>query len=237
MTIKLRFFPLFSSYIYKLCSDLWSIRYSTASVLQSFQDDGIRYLELRTTPREIPTENISKDLYVSTVLSCIHEFPTEEMGTRLILSIDRRNTAAEAMEVVDLAIKYQSAGVVGVDLCGDPRKGNVSTFVDAFTKAKRHGLGITLHFAETLDSASESELKILLDLKPDRLGHVIHVPNNIKEEIISRGLGLELCLSCNILANMTIGGFRAHHFGFYRDKGCPITLCVSLTILKRVSKD
>ena len=156
------------------------------------------------------------------------------MKTYLILSINRRNTAAEAMEVVDLAVKYRPQGVVGVDLCGDPSKGDVSTFVEAFTKAREHHLGITLHFAEIPDSATESEMKILLDLKPDRLGHVIHVPDSIKEEIVRRKLGLELCLSCNILAKMTTGGFAAHHFGFYRGKGCPISLCVRPAINVKV---
>ena len=161
------------------------------------------------------------------MLSCIHEFQSKEIETRLLLSVDRGDTAAVAMEVVDLAIKYQPSGVVGVDLCGNPSKGDVSIFVNAFSKAKSHGLGITLHFAEIPSSATEEEMRILLDMMPDRLGHVIHVPDHIKEEIVRRRLGLELCLSCNVLAKLTTGGFAAHHFGFYRGKGCPISLCVS----------
>lgn len=38
------------------------------------------------------------------------------MKANLILSIDRRNTSETAMQVVDLAHKYQSRGVVGIDL-------------------------------------------------------------------------------------------------------------------------
>jgi adenosine deaminase len=219
------FFPLFSKYIYALCNDVSSITQSTNSVLQSFQDDGVVYLELRTTPRAIPSANITKEIYVQLVLSCISSFGSPTMRTKLILSIDRSNTKQEALEVIDLALKYRSDGVVGVDLCGNPAKGDVSIFQDAFRKAKEAGLKITLHFAEAPQSSTEEELRMLLSFGPDRIGHVINVPDEIKEMILARKLGLELCLSCNVHAKMITGCFGDHHFGFWRDKQCPISLC------------
>lgn len=225
------FFPLFSRYIYALCNDASSIIYSTNSVLQSFQDDGTVYLELRTTPRAIPAAGITKDSYVQLVLSCISSFKSSTMTTRLILSIDRRNSEEEALEVVDLALKYRSKGVVAVDLCGDPAKGNVSTFRGAFKKAKDAGLRITLHFAEAPQSSTDTELRTLLSYEPDRIGHVINVPDEIREIIIARKIGLELCLSCNVHAKMITGSFGDHHFGYWRGKGCPVVLCVSLLSL------
>lgn len=148
------------------------------------------------------------------------------MSTYLILSIDRSNTASQALDVADLAIKYKSRGIVGVDLCGNPAKGDVSLFEEAFAKAKRHGLKITLHFAETTHSSTEKELNTLMSYQPDRLGHIIHVPDDIKDEIASRRLGLELCLSCNVHAKLTQGGFPDHHFGYWRHRNCPIILGV-----------
>lgn len=64
---------------------------------------------------------MTKDDYVKTVLDAISEFnnTSQSMKSFLILSMDRRNTLEQAMEAVDLAIKYKNAGVVGVDLCGD----------------------------------------------------------------------------------------------------------------------
>lgn len=224
------FFPVFSQYIYELCSTPASILYSTNAVLQDFKDDGVVYLELRTTPRS--STSISKDDYVATVLNCISNFAERAtMPTYLILSIDRRNTAAQAMETVDLAIKYRSRGVVGVDLCGDPSKGNVSLFTEAFVTAKLYGLKIALHFAEIAGQRVGPELFTLLAYQPDRLGHVIHVSEYIKQEIISRGIGVELCVSCNVQAQMTEGGVGDHHFGFWKDSSCPIALCVSDSLL------
>ncbi len=63
---------------------------------------------------------------------------------------------------------------------------------------------------------------------PQRIGHVINVPDDVKEEIVKRKLGLELCLSCNVHAKMITGTYGDHHFGWWRGKGCPIALSVCL---------
>ena len=220
------FFPLFSKYIYELCSTPASVMYTTNAVLRDFKQDGVIYLELRSTPRS--SSSMSKDQYVTTILSCIDNFPDRDvMATYLILSIDRRNSREEAMEVVDLAIKYQSRGVVGVDLCGDPSKGDVSIFEEAFCRVRQHGLKITLHFAEIPASSSFPELNALLSFKPDRLGHVIHVPDVIRDQILAMKLGLELCVSCNVQAKLIEGGVTDHHFIFWIKTSCPVILCVS----------
>jgi adenosine deaminase len=172
------------------------------------------------------------------VLECISDFVRDTdgaMSAYLILSVDRRNTLGQAMEAVDLAIEFKSQGVVAVDLCGNPFKGNVTHFRPAFEKARAAGLKITLHFAEVLESSTEIELQTLLSYNPDRLGHVVHVPEDIAEQIVQRNIGLELCLSCNIKAKLTKGGYQDHHFGFWRQHSCPVILCVSLHCLLNVA--
>ncbi|CZT41053.1 probable adenosine deaminase [Rhynchosporium secalis] len=221
------FFPLFSRYIYELCNDQDSLIQTTNSVLSSFSSDGVVYLELRTTPRAIPSANITKDDYIRTILTCINTHsltPGTTMKTNLIISIDRRNTLATALEVVSLALKYRSSGVVGIDLCGDPSIGDISIFAPAFKLAREANLPITIHFAELPASSTPEELRILLEYMPQRIGHVINVPDDIKEEIVKRKLGLELCLSCNVNAKMIAGSFGDHHFGWWSEKGCPIAL-------------
>ncbi|KAF2264866.1 Metallo-dependent hydrolase [Lojkania enalia] len=222
------FFPLFSSYIYKLCNDIASIKHSTKAVLSDFQSDGVVYLELRTTPRAIPDQNITKDLYVKTVISLLKEHNEDQsnaMRVFLILSIDRRNTATEAEEVIDLAIKYRSAGVVGIDLCGDPARGDVRIFTGAFARAKAVGIKVTLHFAEIAESATDEELHTLLSWQPNRLGHVIHVSDEMQKAIIRQNIGVELCLSCNVHAKMIAGSYPDHHFGTWRHSSVPVVLC------------
>ncbi|KAI0182520.1 hypothetical protein EV127DRAFT_56377 [Xylaria flabelliformis] len=204
------FFPLF----YQLVNDADSLHYSTISVIEDFAKDGVVYLELRTTPRALGS--LDKTAYVNHVLTAIDvaQQKSESIQVRLILSIDRRNTLAEAKEVVALALRFRDRGVVGLDLCGDPTKGDVSLFTPAFEAAREAGIKITVHFAEAECSASEAELEAIMGWMPDRLGHVIHVPENVKKQIAARaGIGLELCLSCNVQAKMIVGSFDAHHFG------------------------
>lgn len=132
------------------------------------------------------------------------------MKTNLILSIDRRNTLPQAEEVLSLAKQFHGKGVVGLDLCGDPARSDISHLASAFRRAKEEvpGLGITLHFAEAEISGTDQELDMLLSWgPPDRLGHVIHLSEGIKEKISRQGgVGLELCLSCNVKAGMIRGG-------------------------------
>jgi adenosine deaminase len=204
-------------------------------VLSSFEADGVVYLELRTTPRAIPAEGVDKSRYVELVLECIEEFEQREvrnLRTKLILSVDRRNTLDEAFEVIDLAIRYRFRGVVGVDLCGDPLKGPIGKFSSAFQAAKSAGLKITLHFAEAAASSTDEELRELLSWGPDRIGHVIHVNDELKAEIVKRGIGVELCLSCNVHAKMITGSFGDHHFGWWKDNHMRVALSVSLLALR-----
>ena len=68
------------------------------------------------------------------------------MKEYLIYSVDRQNTAFEAMEAVDLVIKYKHRSVARVDFCGDFCKGDITVFRDTFAGAKNAGLYITLNF-------------------------------------------------------------------------------------------
>ncbi|RAH65109.1 putative adenosine deaminase [Aspergillus aculeatinus CBS 121060] len=272
------FFTTFSHTIYHLLTTLSDIRAATRSTLADFAADGVVYLELRTIPRASPAQSFTREEYLTTVLDTIAEFglqqqqeqqqqppantsslPSESgaspkkaaMTTNLILAIDRGTmTAQDAMEVVQLAIKYRSPNpstrrsthphprktggtVIGLDICGDPTKGDIALYAPALALAKAVGLGVTVHFAEVAPNPhqprnQEEELRTLLDFEPDRLGHVIHVSAPIKQAIRQRRCALELCLSCNVHAGMVAGGFAEHHFGEWWADGtgqCVVVLC------------
>ncbi|KAF4981945.1 hypothetical protein FZEAL_2339 [Fusarium zealandicum] len=225
------FFPLFTSYIYNLLTDEESIRHTTKSVLADFLNDGVCYVELRTTPRATPV--LSAEQYIAILLSAISSFEAQhpQLHTRLILSIDRRHTPEQASSTLALALKHHNEGVVGLDLCGDPTArpdGDIGVFTPVFEEARKQGLAATVHFAEAEASGSKKELETLLSWEPGRLGHVIWEDEATKEEIERRGLCLELCLSCNVKAGMVSGGFEGHHFGHWKDvKGPKIALSVS----------
>jgi adenosine deaminase len=116
------FFQIFNDYIYNLVNDQESIAYATRAVIEDFQRDGVRYLELRTTPRSIPGAGISREEYVKIVLEALSQYhkaqlnsganDTDLIEVHLILSIDRTMTASEADEIVNLVAKYSQSSPV-----------------------------------------------------------------------------------------------------------------------------
>lgn len=138
-------------------------------------DDGVVYLELRTTPRDTP--ELTRGELVATIIGAIRDFEAANprLHTRLIFSVDRRHDLTIANAILDLALEHRGI-VVGLDLCGDPTSrpgGEVSLFDPVFQRAAGHGLPITVHFAEAEVSGSREELDVLLSWNPRRLGHVI----------------------------------------------------------------
>ncbi|KAH7884124.1 Metallo-dependent hydrolase [Phlebopus sp. FC_14] len=173
------FFSLFRT-IYALTSTPPALARATRAVLSTFltpqqppsvftysPHEECKYMELRTTPRA--TVHMSRLVYLTTVLDEIDAF-----GDRaaLIISIDRRMSEGDVEECVDLAIKLRREGrrVVGLDLCGDPHKGDVNILERYFRRARDAGLGLTIHIAETPENTTEESLT-LLGWRPDRLGH------------------------------------------------------------------
>ncbi|ORX35368.1 hypothetical protein BD324DRAFT_582093 [Kockovaella imperatae] len=223
------FFAHFNLYIYHLVSTIPSLQFATRAVLEQFQTDGVAYLELRTTPRAMGS-NTSED-YVRSILSVIKDWnTTQAMTTRLILSIDQaKHDAEKAMSIVEMALGLRADGepVVGVDLCGDPHKPvDRSIFRNAFNKAAAHDLGITVHFAEVPESSTREILEEQLSWRPQRLGHVIHVPEALRRDIQRHGIGVELCLTCNVVAGMlpSDGSFSDHHFRQWWGGSSPVSL-------------
>ncbi|MCJ1443561.1 MAG: hypothetical protein MMC23_004060 [Stictis urceolatum] len=238
------FFPLFDSYIYNLIDSIETLRQATRKVLEAFAADGVVHLELRTGPRSFTGangESASEEAYLRTVLSELHAWNAQAtrvhgnggMRAFLILSVDRaKSSPARAEDIVELVLKLRnddSLGklIVGLDLGGNPLKGDVLDFRPAFLRAKDAGLGLALHFAETKRSAKKAELEELLSWEPARLGHCVHVPAYLREGVLKRGVGVEVCLSCNLLAGLSAReeGWAGHRAREWLGGGGKVVFC------------
>jgi adenosine deaminase len=167
------------------------------------------------------TATVSAEDAIWVVLGVMAAWNASEqtLQARLLLSIDRsKHSAQEATEIVQLALRLRAEGqpVVGVDLSGDPH-GPLPDYQAAFDLAHLSNLPISLHFAE-VPRTSNAELTQLFGYHPFRLGHVIHVPPNIRQTILDRNISVELLLTCNILAGMLPDASKdpgGHHFGWW----------------------
>ncbi|KAI8983321.1 Metallo-dependent hydrolase [Trametes punicea] len=220
------FFGLFPA-IYAITSTPATLRRATRAVLEFFlvpQDSGYpqaAYLELRSTPRETPA--MTRLQYIETVLDEVERFPPERAA--LIVSLDRRMDRRTASECIECAVSLRKAGrrVVGVDLCGDPKAGNMDEFAEHFRAAKAAGLGITLHIAEVPDCPAQETLQ-LLSFEPDRLGHATFLDEAAKKIVHTREMCIEICLSSNLLCK-TVPTLDAHHIRYYIGHNHPIAVC------------
>eukprot|EP01118_Nematostelium_gracile_P014679 TRINITY_DN577_c0_g1_i2.p1 TRINITY_DN577_c0_g1~~TRINITY_DN577_c0_g1_i2.p1 ORF type:complete len:266 (+),score=70.53 TRINITY_DN577_c0_g1_i2:219-1016(+) len=187
-------------------------------VIEDFASDNVKYLELRTTPRNLV--DLSRRGYVDNLLQVVAECsPKFDIIVKIILSINRSESKEFANETLQLAIENKSKGVVGIELSGNPHVGNVDDFLPMFRDAKKHGLSISLHVAEV---GNYEETEKLLSFEPDRIGHAICLNDSIKQLMMRNPIPLEICLTSNLVTHQL--AIEEHHFKtFYRDY--PVVLC------------
>ncbi|CAF1241805.1 unnamed protein product [Rotaria sordida] len=122
--------------------------------------------------------------------------------------------AYESMEIVELAHKYRSAGVVGIDLAaGDEYEHSVAPHVTAFQRATELGIHRTVHAGES--GSADSVRQAIEQCHAERIGHgyaIIDDPS-VYELIHSRDIHLECCLTSSLQTNAV---------GKYAPKDCDI---------------
>lgn len=202
-------------------------------VIKEFAADGVKYLELRSTPRGEETTGLTKRKYIETVIQAIQQCKKEgvDIDVRFLVAIDRRNGSQVAMETVQLAEEFllSSDGlVIGIDLSGDPTVGHGRDLIPALQRAKNSGLKLSLHLSEVLSQHDETEL--LLDIPPDRIGHgtFLHPEmggsQSLVDKVVQKKIPLELCLTSNV-KGQTVQCYNEHHFKHWYKMGHPVVIC------------
>jgi adenosine deaminase len=213
------FFGMFG-FIYKLTSSKQILTKMTTLVIQEFKAQGCRYLELRTTPKKT---HLSKTEYINAVIAGLK---VPGITTNLIISINREHTLQESMDTLDTIIKTQK-NIVGIDICGDPSKGNFSDILPILQKARKNNFKITYHLAE-ISSQSKSEIKNLLSFIPDRISHLTFLDQNDIDFVNLMKIPVEICISSNVFCK-TVKSVKDHHVLEYYNKTA-LVLCTVLII-------
>ncbi|KAK2459794.1 hypothetical protein APHAL10511_008226 [Amanita phalloides] len=217
------FFTLFPA-INALTATRGALAYATRAVLSEFLDGEspqCHYLELRSTPKQ--TMEMTREEYIRVVLHEVEKYPSDRAA--LLVSLDRRMNLDVMKECADAAEKLNKEGrrVVGIDLCGDPRAGEVDSFEPIFEQVRNAGLGITLHIAETIHNSGAETLK-LLSYKPQRLGHATFLTEEHQKVVHDNQICIEISLSSNLLCK-TVSSLDAHHIKYYIHHGHPVAIC------------
>ncbi|NXU47498.1 ADAL protein, partial [Turnix velox] len=216
--------------IYQITTSPEDILLITKDVIKDFADDGVKYLELRSTPRDENSTGMTKRMYIETVLEGIKQCKEEglDIDVRLLIAINRSSGLAVAKQTVKLAEEFllsSNGVVVGLDLSGDPTVRRGQDFLEPLSEAKKAGLKLALHLSEVPNL--EEETKILLGLPPDRIGHGTFLNLGSEELVLlvqKNQIPIEFCMTSNI-KTQTVPSCDKHHFGFWYKMGHPAVLC------------
>jgi adenosine deaminase len=157
------------------------------------------------------------------------EYPQVRAG--LILMMDRTFTADQNMVIIEKALRYQSRGVVGVDIAG-PRPGGARY---DYTQIREHvqlardgGLGVTIHVGEEGGQFGIEEIgEVVESLRPDRLGHGILAAREpaLMEAIRDADITLEICPTSNLLTKALADEDAVREtFRTFVENGVPFTI-------------
>jgi adenosine deaminase len=162
-------------------------------------EDNVRYMELRFTPVALSrAEGFPMAQVVNWVIDSVHQAAEHfQVMVRLIISINRHESLELAREGLDIAMKRQKDGIVGVDLAGNEADFSAEPFKDLFDEARQEGLKITIHAGEW--SGAENVRQAVEDLGADRIGHGIRVLEDPAVVALARERGtlFEVCVTSN----------------------------------------
>ena len=124
----------------------------------------------------------------------------------LIFCLDR-SFPHELNEIIaEKAIAWRDRGVVGIDIAGPETEGfEVPDYREVFRRARRFGLGITVHAGE---AGSVEEMASVIELlEPDRIGHGVKsaYDDRTMGMLRERAIVLEVCPTSNLQTGVVSG--------------------------------
>ncbi len=122
--------------------------------------------------------------------------------------------------------------MVGLDLSGDPTRGDARELVPLLRKARdRSGLRLSLHVAEVPNAGETGELLRLAGAS-DRLGHATCVhpscggDHGLWRLLLEGRTPVEVCLTSNLRCGSVAGGdLSSHHAARLARAGHPLVVC------------
>lgn len=140
-----------------------------------------------------------------------------------IIAITSRGRGAEScVKTVDWAIRHRQH-IQAVDLADGETLFPIRDFAKPILKAKDAGLKVTIHTGE--DTPASAVVETIKTVEPDRIGHGIHIIEDMKavELVKERGLTLEVNPWSNYLTN-SVPTLEAHPLKKLFDLGVHVTI-------------
>jgi len=124
----------------------------------------------------------------------------------LIFCLDRAFPYELNEIIAEKAIAWRDRGVVGIDIAGpESATFRVADYRSLARRARRYGLGITIHTGEA--GPIEEVARVVELLEPDRIGHGVKAAYDPRAmaAIRERGIVLEVCPTSNLSTGVVSG--------------------------------
>ncbi len=161
--------------------------------------DNIRYLELRFTPVALSrAESFPMTQVVDWVIESVQEASAHfDILVRLLVSINRHESVAQAQKVIEIALDKKDQGIVGVDLAGNEAEFSGEPFQELFKIVRQNGLRVSIHAGEW--GGAENVKEAIEVLGAERIGHGIRVLEDPDTVALARERGtlFEVCVTSN----------------------------------------
>ncbi|MBQ2541170.1 MAG: adenosine deaminase [Paludibacteraceae bacterium] len=166
-------------------------------LLCDLHQQGLIYAEIRFAPQKSCEKGLTQREAVQAVLDGIRRAP---IPCGLILSMmrgDDRATHKANLETVRIAKEFLGHGVVAIDLAGAEGLYPTRNFEYAFAEARKNKIPIIIHAGEAAGAESVWEA---IQAGAVRIGHGVRglEDQRVIDELIARGITLELCPTSNI---------------------------------------
>nr|XP_002128674.1 adenosine deaminase-like protein [Ciona intestinalis] len=203
----------------------------TKDVIEEFSADGVKYLELRSTPKGLVESGMDKRRYMDAVVGAIRDYKHDNddvIDVKFLPSIDRGRSIKDAQENLKLAEEYSISCediVTGIDFSGNPYTTDAAKFMPVLQGAQRVGLKSAVHLSEVKDRSDET--RMFLSVPPDRIGHGTFLTDeeDVKSSVLESRIPIEVCVSSNIASNTSPPEHIKHHSVWWMGQEHPCVVC------------
>ncbi len=179
-----------------------------AECAEDLAADGVVYAEVRFAPELHTLGGLSEPDVVDAVLEGFRQ-GSEGRGIRVYALLTAIRTAARALEIAELAVRFRDDGVVGFDIAGAEKGSPPTEHLAAFQYVQRGNFHITIHAGEGFGLPSIWEA--LQICGADRLGHGVRIVDDVERlpdgsvrlgrlasYVRDRRVPLEMCPTSNV---------------------------------------
>ncbi len=176
------------------------IQRAAREVIRLASEDNIRYLELRYNPLHFATQMGYRIEQVVEWITQTRDEAVAEFGLQveLIATVNRGDAVQDSLPVIETAITGAGMQFVGLDIAGDENQGSIVRFAGVVRRARKAGLGVTVHAGEVGPASNVRDAIRLLGA--GRIGHGIHILDDPEVVKLAKESGtvFEVCPSSNI---------------------------------------